>query len=179
MTVCYDKQSHKSDKDDTKSTMPLDTNAKLISNSEPDFDYSSNPDSNSSSDTSSDSDSNSNNCLQICRSSINFLCEYKIVCIVINSFQLYILYFFWIILHSFSANAYVYFCAHPSVYGVIHSFLFSQSPHCKMLFFLTDVGSQMINAVWISVGLWLVNTITKTYPKITVHNDYLPSKSSI
>jgi hypothetical protein len=167
MTMCYDMQSNKSDKDDTKSIMLSETNKNSNSNSE------------SVPDTNSDSYFNSYNCLQICKSRMKSLREYKIVCIVIHSFQLYILYFFWIILHSFGANAYVYFCAHPSVYGVIHSFLFSQSPHCKMLFFLTDVGSQMINAVWISVGLWLVNTITKKYPKIIVRNDYLPSKSSI
>ena len=118
-------------------------------------------------------------CIEKCISRYNLLRNYYVMCIAIHSIQLYLLYFFWIILHSFSANAYVYFCAHPSVYGVIHSFLFSQSPHCKMLFFLTDVGSQMINAVWISVGLWLMNTITRKYPKITVRNDYLPSKSSI
>jgi hypothetical protein len=161
--MCDDKQCHKEHnvtKTETKSIMPLDTSTPSISNS------SANP-------------RESPSCLRICTLRMNSLREYKIVCIVFHSCQLYLLYFFWIILHSFSANAYVYFCAHPSVYGVIHSFLFSQSPHCKMLFFLTDVGSQMINAVWISVGLWLVNTIARKYPKITVRNDYLPSKSSI
>lgn len=64
-------------------------------------------------------------------------------------------YLFWILIHVASANAYVYFCAHPSFVGIITSAVNTQSPHCRALRYSIDTGVNIINSMWSTLGVWL------------------------
>lgn len=84
---------------------------------------------------------------------------------------------FWLFLHSLTANLYSYYCAYPSISGMFYSMLFVPSPHCRILFFLTDIGSQMIQSFWISVSIWLVTEIMKKHPYLNIRKEYLDTKN--
>lgn len=87
------------------------------------------------------------------------------------------IYMFWLFLHSLTANLYSYYCAYPSISGIFYSMLFAPSPHCRILFFLTDIGSQMIQSFWISVSIWLVTEIMKKHPYLNIRKEYLDTKN--
>lgn len=65
------------------------------------------------------------------------------------------IYFFWILMHYFSAQLYVYYCAPSGIYGLIISPFLISAPHCRALRWIIHSGGNMVDNMWIILGTWL------------------------
>jgi hypothetical protein len=65
------------------------------------------------------------------------------------------IYFVWILMHYFSAQLYVYYCAPVGIYGLIISPFLISAPHCRALRWIIHSGGNMVDNMWIILGTWL------------------------
>jgi len=69
------------------------------------------------------------------------------------------LYILWMILHFISANLYVYYCAHMSLFGFLMSPILASAPHCRAIRWVLNSGAQSIDAMWIVLGTWVCSKL--------------------
>jgi hypothetical protein len=69
------------------------------------------------------------------------------------------LYILWMVLHFVSANLYVYYCAHMSVFGFLMSPVLASAPHCRAIRWVLNSGAQSIDAMWIVLGTWVCSKL--------------------
>ena len=65
------------------------------------------------------------------------------------------LYLFWIMLHYFSTQMYVYYCAPRGFYGFFISPFLVAAPHCRAIRWIIHNGGNMVDNMWIILGTWL------------------------
>jgi len=65
------------------------------------------------------------------------------------------IYFFWILMHYFSAQLYVYYCTPQGFYGFFISPFLVAAPHCRALRWIIHSGGNMVDNMWIILGTWL------------------------
>lgn len=71
----------------------------------------------------------------------------------------------WTSIHILCANAYVYYCAYPTIFGLITSMFTTHSPHCSLLRYGIDVGVHATYSFWATVSIWVTGIIIQYYPK--------------
>ena len=69
------------------------------------------------------------------------------------------LYLFWIMLHYFSTQMYVYYCAPRGLYGFLISPFLVAAPHCRAIRWIIHNGGNMVDNMWIILGTWLCSKI--------------------
>ena len=69
------------------------------------------------------------------------------------------LYLFWIMLHYFSAQLYVYYFAPRGFYGFLISPFLVAAPHCRAIRWIIHNGGNMVDNMWIILGTWLCSKI--------------------
>ena len=69
------------------------------------------------------------------------------------------LYLFWIMLHYFSTQMYVYYCAPHGLYGFLISPFLVAAPHCRAIRWIIHNGGNMVDNMWIILGTWLCSKI--------------------
>ena len=69
------------------------------------------------------------------------------------------LYLFWIMLHYFSTQMYVYYCAPRGFYGFFISPFLVAAPHCRAIRWIIHNGGNMVDNMWIILGTWLRSKI--------------------
>jgi len=69
------------------------------------------------------------------------------------------LYILWMVLHFVSANLYVYYCAHMSLFGFFMSPVLASAPHCRAIRWVLNSGAQSIDAMWIVLGTWVCSKL--------------------
>jgi hypothetical protein len=69
------------------------------------------------------------------------------------------LYILWMVLHFVSANLYVYYCAHMSLFGFLMSPVLASAPHCRAIRWVLNSGAQSIDAMWIVLGTWVCSKL--------------------
>jgi hypothetical protein len=69
------------------------------------------------------------------------------------------LYLFWIMLHYFSAQLYVYYCAPRGFYGFLISPFLVAAPHCRAIRWIIHNGGNMVDNMWLILGTWLCSKI--------------------
>ena len=69
------------------------------------------------------------------------------------------LYLFWIMLHYFSTQMYVYYCAPRGFYGFLISPFLVAAPHCRAIRWIIHNGGNMVDNMWIILGTWLCSKI--------------------
>ena len=69
------------------------------------------------------------------------------------------IYLFWIILHYFSAQLYVYYCAPRGFYGFLISPFLVAAPHCRAIRWIIHNGGNMVDNMWLILGTWLCSKI--------------------
>ena len=69
------------------------------------------------------------------------------------------LYLFWIMLHYFSTQMYVYYCAPRGFYGFFISPFLVAAPHCRAILWIIHNGGNMVDNMWIILGTWLCSKI--------------------
>jgi hypothetical protein len=69
------------------------------------------------------------------------------------------LYILWMVLHFVSANFYVYYCAHMSLFGFLMSPVLASAPHCRAIRWVLNSGAQSIDAMWIVLGTWVCSKL--------------------
>jgi hypothetical protein len=79
----------------------------------------------------------------------------KSVCCVQYVYSVSRLYLCWIILHYFSAQLYVYYCAPRGFYGFLISPFLVAAPHCRAIRWIIHNGGNMVDNMWIILGTWL------------------------
>lgn len=80
-----------------------------------------------------------------------------------NLGELSLLYGGWITVHAGAANAYPYFCAHPSILGLLTSPFYTPAPHCKALLWCVNAGSAGVDAMWLTFGTWFSAKILRKF----------------
>jgi len=69
------------------------------------------------------------------------------------------IYILWMVLHFVSANLYVYYCAHMSLFGFLMSPVLASAPHCRAIRWVLNSGAQSIDAMWIVLGTWVCSKL--------------------
>ena len=69
------------------------------------------------------------------------------------------LYLFWIMLHYFSTQMYVYYCAPRGFYGFFISPFLVAAPHCRAIRWIIHNGGNMVDNMWIILGTWLCSKV--------------------
>jgi len=69
------------------------------------------------------------------------------------------LYLFWIMLHYFSTQMYVYYCAPRGFYGFLISPFLVAAPHCRAIRWIIHNGGNMVDNMWLILGTWLCSKI--------------------
>jgi hypothetical protein len=82
-----------------------------------------------------------------------FLQKFKFI------YELCGIYIIWIFLHYISAHLYVYSCNPLSIVGFITSPFLVPALHCKALRWIITNGAVNINAMWMTLGTWIVTKL--------------------
>ena len=69
------------------------------------------------------------------------------------------LYILWMVLHFVSANLYVYYCAHMSLFGFLMSPVLASAPHCRAIRWVLNSGVQSVDSMWIVLGTWVCSKL--------------------
>ena len=78
---------------------------------------------------------------------------------ITSAYKVSALYLFWVTLHYVTAQLYVKYCAHPSIYGFIISPFLISAPHCMAMRWVFNKGGTLIEGMWILLGTWLCSKI--------------------
>lgn len=68
-------------------------------------------------------------------------------------------YLFWMMLHYFSAQLYVYYCAPRGFYGFLISPFLVAAPHCRAIRWVIHNGGNMVDNMWLILGTWLCSKV--------------------
>jgi hypothetical protein len=68
-------------------------------------------------------------------------------------------YLFWIMVHYFSAQLYVYYCAPRGLYGFLISPFLVAAPHCRAIRWIIHNGGNMVDNMWLILGTWLCSKV--------------------
>ncbi len=68
-------------------------------------------------------------------------------------------YLFWMMLHYFSAQLYVYYCAPRGLYGFFISPFLVAAPHCRAIRWIIHNGGNMVDNMWLILGTWLCSKV--------------------
>lgn len=68
-------------------------------------------------------------------------------------------YLFWIMLHYFSTQLYMYYCAPRGFYGFLISPFLVAAPHCRAIRWIIHNGGNMVDNMWIILGTWLCSKL--------------------
>jgi hypothetical protein len=68
-------------------------------------------------------------------------------------------YLFWMMLHYFSAQLYVYYCAPRGFYGFLISPFLVAAPHCRAIRWIIHNGGNMVDNMWLILGTWLCSKV--------------------
>lgn len=78
------------------------------------------------------------------------------------------IYFLWIFLHWCSVQAYQYFCAPLSFWGLFFGASFaSQMPHCRGALWLLNFTHQSVTQMWVFLGIWISTRVMSIATKKT------------
>lgn len=66
------------------------------------------------------------------------------------------IYIVWIFIYYISVNSYSYFCAPTTLWGFLIAPFLVPLPHCVGLRWCIQHGSDVITAMWVMLGSWLV-----------------------
>jgi len=69
------------------------------------------------------------------------------------------IYLFWMMLHYFSAQLYVYYCAPRGLYGFLISPFLVAAPHCRAIRWIIHNGGNMVDNMWLILGTWLCSKV--------------------
>ena len=69
------------------------------------------------------------------------------------------IYLFWMMLHYFSAQLYVYYCAPRGFYGFLISPFLVAAPHCRAIRWIIHNGGNMVDNMWLILGTWLCSKV--------------------
>jgi hypothetical protein len=69
------------------------------------------------------------------------------------------IYLFWMMLHYFSAQLYVYYCAPRGFYGFLISPFLVAAPHCRAIRWVIHNGGNMVDNMWLILGTWLCSKV--------------------
>ena len=69
------------------------------------------------------------------------------------------IFLMWIIIHYIASNLYASFCAELTLFGLIKSAFVAQAPHCIAMRWVVYNGGNVINNMWLSIGLWLTGKL--------------------
>lgn len=76
-----------------------------------------------------------------------------------KAFAVSSIYLFWVTLHFVTAQLYVRYCAHPSIYGFLISPFLISAPHCAAMRWVFTKGGTLIDGMWIILGTWLCSKV--------------------
>lgn len=76
-----------------------------------------------------------------------------------KAFAVSSIYLFWVALHFITAQLYVTYCAHPSIYGFLISPFLISAPHCVAMRWVFTKGGTLIDGMWILLGSWLCSKV--------------------
>ena len=76
-----------------------------------------------------------------------------------KAFAVSSIYLFWVTLHFVTAQLYVRYCAHPTIYGFLISPFLISAPHCAAMRWVFTKGGTLIDGMWIILGTWLCSKI--------------------
>jgi hypothetical protein len=76
-----------------------------------------------------------------------------------KAFAVSAIYLFWVTLHFVTAQLYVRYCAHPSIYGFLISPFLISAPHCAAMRWVFTKGGTLIDGMWIILGTWLCSKV--------------------
>lgn len=71
------------------------------------------------------------------------------------------IFILWIVIHYIASNMYAKFCAEVGVVGFIKSIFVAQAPHCIAMRWIIYNGGNVINNMWLSIGVWLTGKLLK------------------
>ena len=66
------------------------------------------------------------------------------------------IYIIWMFIYYIAANSYSYFCTPFTFYGFIMTPFLVPLPHCVGLRWCIQHGSEVITAMWVLIGSWLI-----------------------
>ena len=69
------------------------------------------------------------------------------------------IYLYWTMLHYFSAQLYVYYCAPRGLYGFLISPFLVAAPHCRAIRWIIHNGGNMVDNMWLILGTWLCSKV--------------------
>ncbi len=68
-------------------------------------------------------------------------------------------YIVWVCLHYAATHLYVRFCTPSDWYGFIMSPFMAMTPHCRGLGWLIYTGSNVIQHMWVILGVWFASKL--------------------
>jgi hypothetical protein len=71
------------------------------------------------------------------------------------------IYIAWIVLHYMSSHLYVSWCVPATIIGFITAPFLVPAPHCQALRWCIYTGGERIFAMWVMIGTWLFNQISR------------------
>lgn len=74
-------------------------------------------------------------------------------------FQATAIYVAWITLHFVAVHLYHNYCSPTTIMGYLLSPLMTVAPHCKALRWLITTGGNVIETMWVVLGIWLISKI--------------------
>lgn len=96
------------------------------------------------------------------------LIEYSLNSIMIG-FKIFInisgMYILWIILHYVASHLYIKFCVPGNFMGFLLSPFMTSTPHCQGLRWIVYNAANIINNMWVMIGVWICSTI------LTIHHE--------
>ena len=66
------------------------------------------------------------------------------------------IYIIWMFIYYIAANLYSYFCAPITIWGFIAAPFMVPLPHCIGLRWCIQHGSEVITAMWVMLGSWII-----------------------
>jgi len=74
------------------------------------------------------------------------------------------IYIIWIFIYYIAANSYSYFCAPITFWGFITAPFMIPLPHCIGLRWCIQYGSEVITAMWVVLGTWIIAGLVRRLP---------------
>ncbi len=70
------------------------------------------------------------------------------------------IYIVWVLIYYFASNYYSYFCAPNTLLGIFAAPFLVPLPHCVGLRWCIQHGAEVITAMWVIFGSWLITQFT-------------------
>jgi hypothetical protein len=73
----------------------------------------------------------------------------------VTVFNIVFMYLFWISVHYIAAQLYVYMCVPLTITGFLSSPFLAVAPQCQGMRWIMYAGGDVIQTMWISLGMFL------------------------